>query len=335
MSEEIRMRDKVDIIEILKNENPTKIVAPMVRYSKLPFRILCRRWGADIATTPMIIAESFNRSEKARDSDFCTTFEEIKTQTEADTPLVVQFGTNNPLELALAAQKVSPYVDGIDLNCGCPQRWAVQEGIGAALSAKPETVSALVSAAVRGDGVTVPVSIKIRLHRDMRRTMDLVKAAEMAGVSWIGIHGRTVEQRTRVPVSLENMKIVREAVSVPTIANGDVFMPADISRFVKETGVNGVMSARGILANPAMFAGYDEVPIECASQYLDLALKLGGRFSINHHHLMYMLFRHLSRAERNQFATLCSMIGIIDFFEERNWLLSQMSGENTSLKNDK
>lgn len=331
------MRERVDLVGLLKSNKPTYIAAPMVRYSKLPFRILCRRWGADIATTPMIIAESFNRSEQARDSDFSTSIASLASETPHDGPLVVQFGTRDPLELALAAAKAAPYVDGIDLNCGCPQRWAMQEGIGAALSAEPETVHDLVTAAVRAvDGI--PVSIKIRLHRDMRRTMDLIKSAEMAGVSWITVHGRTAEQRTKIPVQLDQVKAICQTASVPIVENGDVFGPRDIDHIVQQTGVSGVMSARGLLANPALFSGYEDVPIQVCAEYLELALRLGGgdgdRFSIHHHHLMYMLFRHLSKAERTCFSYLCSMMGIVDFFYERRWLLCQLVEDGCLVRED-
>jgi tRNA-dihydrouridine synthase 4 len=109
-----------------------KVVAPMVRYSKLPFRLLCNQWGADLATTPMIIAEGFNKSAAARDSSFTTC--------AADRPLVVQFAANDPVHFGLAAQKVEPYCDAVDLNCGCPQKWAIAEGIGASLVKKPQLV---------------------------------------------------------------------------------------------------------------------------------------------------------------------------------------------------
>jgi tRNA-dihydrouridine synthase 4 len=139
-----------------REQRVVEMVAPMVRYSKLPFRLLCRRWGSRITFTPMIIAESFNRSSDSRDSDFSTC--------ELDRPLVVQFATNSPDELAAAVSKVTPYVDAIDVNCGCPQRWAIQEGIGAALSAQPERVRDLITAAT--SRTHLPVSIKIRLHKN-------------------------------------------------------------------------------------------------------------------------------------------------------------------------
>jgi tRNA-dihydrouridine synthase 4 len=70
----------------------------------------------------MIMANSFIRSQKARDNEFTTN--------STDRPLIVQFAANSPNDLATASQFVQPYSDGVELNCGCPQRWAIQEGIG-------------------------------------------------------------------------------------------------------------------------------------------------------------------------------------------------------------
>lgn len=103
------------------------------------------------------------------------------------------------------------------------------------------------------------------------------------------------------------------------MANGDVFAADDVDSFLKDTGVDGVMSARGILANPALFAGYKQVPLDCVKEYLDLALQYGGRFSVHHHHLMFMLQRYLPRAERLHFSSLNTMAAVVDFFSARGW----------------
>lgn len=288
----------------------------MVRYSKLPFRILCREWGADACFTPMIIAESFNRSQKARDSEFATNAK--------DRPLIAQFGSSSAVELAEAAAKVEGYVDAIDINCGCPQNWAMKEGLGAVLSDKPEVVNQMI-AQIRQRS-TLPVSIKIRIQEDLRRTVDLVQQAEAAGVSWITVHGRTARER-REPVHYDAIRQIKQVAKVPIFANGDLFSPDDCDRVAKETGVDGVMCARGILSNPAMFAGYSEVPLKCVQRYLELAVDYGGLYSLHHHHLMYMLFGHISRAERHEFSHLRSMAAVVDYFRIRGWGPSYPAGE--------
>ena len=97
----------------------------MVRYSKLPFRQLVRDYAVDLTYTPMLVAKEFIRHPHARYTEFSTNAH--------DRPLIVQFAAKDSITLSRAAEMVFPYVDGVDLNCGCPQTWACQEGIGAGL----------------------------------------------------------------------------------------------------------------------------------------------------------------------------------------------------------
>lgn len=138
---------------MLNDFKRVNICAPMVRYSKLPFRQLVSTYETHITFTPMILAQEFCLSEKARHSDFSTNQEERgtfmmeesrPTSTNADNrsmrkvrgSLIAQFGGNNPFYLGHAAALVKNYVDGVDINCGCPQQWAYKEGIGSALLRK-------------------------------------------------------------------------------------------------------------------------------------------------------------------------------------------------------
>ena len=108
----------------------------MVRYGRLPFRLLCRKYGVDVVYTPMFVAEGFTRSQKARDADFTTT--------DGDSPLIVQFAGSfyafsysvsishsynllacDPIIFTKAASIVSKSCAGVDLNCGCPQKFAI------------------------------------------------------------------------------------------------------------------------------------------------------------------------------------------------------------------
>ncbi|CAG8566205.1 7106_t:CDS:2, partial [Scutellospora calospora] len=162
--------------------DPTKpyinVCAPMVRYSKLPFRELVRGYNVDLAYTPMILAKEFKNSSFARDFDFSTS--------STDSPLIIQFASNNPVELVKAAELVIGHVDGIDLNCGCPQKWALNEGIGAHLIDRPELVKDMIRI-VKGS--------------------DFTKNAESAGVDFIAIHGRTRRQKSTSPIDLNTIKL--------------------------------------------------------------------------------------------------------------------------------
>lgn len=129
-----------------------------------------------------------------------------------------------------------------------------------------------------------------------RETEEFVKRALSVGVDFITVHGRTKKMKSSEPVSLEGMKFVKEVSTVPVLANGDVFSLEDANRIVAATGVDGTMSARGILENPALYAGFEHTPWECIEDYVDLALSYGTNEFIFHHHLMYMFERTMSNA---------------------------------------
>lgn len=160
--------------------SPLRIAAPMVRYSRQPFRQLVRKYGAEVAFSPMIVAETFVRRQEARDMDLHTS--------PADRPLVVQFAARRAEELVLAAQLVAGHADAVDLNCGCPQKWAMHEGFGSHLINHPELVADMVRQ-TRQRVPALPVSIKIRLCDRIQDTVELARRAEAAGAAWISVCG--------------------------------------------------------------------------------------------------------------------------------------------------
>eukprot|EP01083_Nonionella_stella_P075519 205347_1 len=336
-----------------------KMVAPMVRYSKLPFRMLCRKWGADLCFTPMIIADSFNRSAKARDSSMTTS--------KYDRPLMVQFASNNPITFAQSSLKVMRYCDGVDLNCGCPQSWCIREQLGASLIQKPQLIKDMIYETTKLTQGRLPISFKIRIHSDIRNTIDLVQQIQaindsiganpfdcntnnvcispddvttiyntrnVGGVSWLTVHGRTLSERTKVKVHLDHIHTIVQHANIPVIANGDINTPSDVMKSIKATGAQGVMCARGILSNPAMYSGYDTCPMECITDYLSLAMQFEGRFNIHHHHLMYMLKPYLTKSEQRDFNTRKSMVSLIDFMSERDWISDNFHDWNVTVPDD-
>ncbi|CDH59923.1 trna-dihydrouridine(20a 20b) synthase [Lichtheimia corymbifera JMRC:FSU:9682] len=297
---------KTSVLDVINSKERVNICAPMVRYSKLPFRALLRKYNVDICYTPMILADVFKNSDLARETDYSTN--------AGDDPVVVQFAASNSEDLAAAAELVAPFAGGIDINCGCPQKWAIQERIGSHLMSDPETVRDMVRTVK--NRVSIPCSIKIRVHPDLRETYEFVKRAESVCVDYITVHGRTRKQKSTEPVNFEGIKLVKESVSMPVFANGSIFSNADAEEMYEKTGVDGVMSARGLLQNPAFFSGYEYTPWECIEEYVHLALGYGTNHFIFHHHLMYMFEDIMSNAERKTFNTLSSIPAILDHLEE-------------------
>ena len=129
---------------------------------RLQFRELVRKYSSDLVYTPMIMADSFVNSQKARDNEFTTNAN--------DHPLIVQFASNKPDEFATAAQFVRTSCEGVELNCGCPQKWALQEGVGASLIDRSETICEIVKETRRrlNYDSEFTVAVKIRIHDDLR-----------------------------------------------------------------------------------------------------------------------------------------------------------------------
>lgn len=279
----------------------------MVRYSKLPFRALVRNFNTDIVYTPMMLAREFVRNDIARVADFSTN--------AADRCVVVQVGANNVEDLLKFVDMIHPYVDGIGLNCGCPIKEQVREGIGAALMSEPELVSAMVGAVKAKYGASVCIETKIRIHKDIGETVRFVKMVEASGVDYITIHGRTKTTRSSVPANFDAIKTLRAEISVPVVANGDCFSLEDALRIAEYTGVDGVMSARGILANPGLFAGFSVTPWMAVERFWDLATSYGLPFRITQHHLSQMLEKAIPRKTLKEMNELTNLVDLVDWFD--------------------
>ncbi|XP_065874818.1 uncharacterized protein [Euphorbia lathyris] len=227
---------------------PKLIVAPMVDSSELPFRMLCRNYGAQAAYTPMLDSHLFANDHNYRTHEFSTSKE--------DRPLLVQFCGNDPDTLLKAAQMVEPFCDYVDINLGCPLRGAKQGNYGAFLMDNLPLIKSLVQKLALN--LNIPVSCKIRLFPDIEDTLKYAKMLEQAGCSLLAVHGRTRVEKdfNKFRADWKAIKAVKEAVGIPVLANGNIRHMDDIEMCLKETGVDGVLSADSLLQNPALFSGF-------------------------------------------------------------------------------
>lgn len=298
------------ILETMKSRHgrPAFVAGPMVRYTKLPFRELVRAYDTDIVYTPMILAKEFVRNNNARITDFSTN--------DKDSPVIVQVGVNNVEDLMKFVAMIYPFVDAIGINCGCPIRDQVRAGIGAALMLKPDLVASMVKAVKDKYGNSVCIETKIRIHNDLLETLEFVKKVEASGVDFITVHGRTKNTRSSIPVDLEAIKLVKATTSVPVVANGDCFSLEDAMRIAEYTGADGVMSARGILSNPALFAGFSHTPWAAIELFFDLVLRYGLPFRVAQHHLSEMLNKVIPKKIVRQMNETNGMVEMIDWFDD-------------------
>lgn len=223
----------------------------MVDNSELPFRMLCRKYGAEAAYTPMLHSRIFSENEKYRLQEFTTCKE--------DRPLFVQFCANDPDTLLEAARRVEAYCDYVDINLGCPQRIARRGNYGAFLMDKLPLIKSLVEKLAFN--LCVPVSCKIRIFPDLQDTLNYAKMLEDAGCSLLAVHGRTRDEKDgkKIRANWNAIRAVKNALKIPVLANGNVRHMDDVQHCLEQTGADGVLSAESLLENPALFAGFRTV----------------------------------------------------------------------------
>lgn len=261
--------------------SPRRVLAPMVGQSELAFRLLCRRYGADLCVTPMINAKSFLPGQRYR-NDVYNDLEEAARTPSQDRPLLVQFCGDDPSTMLAAAEVVQDSCDGVDINLGCPQGIAKRGHYGAFLLEERDLVVEIVS--LLSSKLKVPVTCKIRLLQsdDLASTLELSKAVVDAGASMLTVHGRTRHMKGQFvgACDWDAIRMVREAVGnrVPVIANGGVETPHDVERCLAATAADGVMVSEASLANPAIFhLGSNKTKVTLALEYLEIVKKQAMR----------------------------------------------------------
>ena len=241
-------------------------LAPLAGVSDAVFRSLARRCGAEYTVSEMVSAKALCYEQKCRRSP---TAARVRTAPLAavrreELPMAVQLFGAEPDFLAEAARllasgdylgacgEVPP--SAIDINMGCPMAKIVGNGEGSALLRDPDRAAAIVRAVA--SAVPLPVTVKMRIGWDGDHicAVDFARRMEDAGASMICVHGRTRAQMYAPAADWETIARVKEAVTVPVVGNGDVFSADDALRMFRETGVDGVMIARGAQGNPWIFS---------------------------------------------------------------------------------
>ena len=259
------------------------LLAPMAGFTDAAMRTLCEEQGAALTYTEMVSAKGlYYGSSKT---------EEITYIPEGAGPTAIQIFGSEPDVMAYAARALDDLPNAVlDINMGCPVPKVVRNGEGSALMKDPGLVYDIVKAAV--GAASKPVTVKIRkgFEEGRANAAEVARAAEVAGCAAVAVHGRLRSEYYSGKADRSIIKEVKEAVSIPVIASGDVTDAESGMSMLRETGCDMVMIGRGALGNPWLFrelnAAYrgepappapsDEEKIAMMARHLEMICELKG-----------------------------------------------------------
>lgn len=229
---------------------PVLSLAPMAGMTNWPMRVLCLRMGAEYACTEMVSAVGLMCAKPGN-----RVYEQLLEVRPEEHNTACQLFGKDPVVMGEAAQRLTELhrFASLDINMGCPARKVVSIGEGSALLLNPDKAYRVMEAVKRN--TSLPVTMKTRLGFDgsSLNALELGKAAQSLSLQWMTLHGRTREQQYAGKADYEAIAAVAQALTIPVIANGDVFTPEDAKRILAKTGCPGLMIGRGAMGNPWLF----------------------------------------------------------------------------------
>ena len=227
--------------------NSRLALAPMAGVTDAAYRQICSELGAGLTVTELVSAKALCYQDKKS--------RQLLQPFPGEAPFAAQIFGSDAACMAEAAQ-IAAEASGaqlLDINMGCPVGKVVSSGDGAALMKDPEKAARLAEAVVKASPVPVTVKVRRGWDKGSINAVELSKMLEQAGVSAITVHGRTRVQMYGGAADWSTIREVKAAVSIPVIANGDVFSAADAVRILDQTGADMAMIGRGCFGNPWIF----------------------------------------------------------------------------------
>jgi len=243
-------------------------LAPLAGYSDLPFRLLCKRYGAGYCVSEMISSHGLTYGQEKT--------LQMLISTEEEQPVAFQLFGADPDIMAAAVDILATFSPAmIDINMGCPVKKVTRKGAGAALMATVDVAEEILVKTISRTSIPVTVKIRSGPNSNQMNAVSFAQMAENAGVAAITVHGRSWAQGFSGRSDATVIAMVKEAVSVPVIGNGDIVSYSDGIKMMDETGCDGVMIGRGALGNPWIFSNENSagnIPdiLKGARQHLEL-----------------------------------------------------------------
>ena len=232
---------KIGNVELKNNV----FLAPMAGITDLPFRLMCKKFGAGLVYSEMVSAKALYYGDEKTKT--------LLVSNPKEKPLAIQIFGSDVESIKCAVEYINDYADIIDINMGCPAPKVVKNGDGSKLLLNLDLIKKILETAVKY--AKVPVTVKIRKGWDNEHivALEVAKIAEQAGVSAITVHGRTRSEFFSGQADWNIIKQIKESVSIPVIGNGDIKCAKDAKNMIEQTNCDAVMIGRATLGNPWIF----------------------------------------------------------------------------------
>lgn len=223
------------------------ILAPLAGYTDLPFRLLCKEYGAGLGVSEMISCHGLVYQQKK-------TLQMLASVNE-ERPVSFQLFGADVYTMAKAADLLNAFQpDLVDINMGCPVKKVTKKGAGAALMSTPELARQIITEVVKNSASPVTVKFRTGVNASSHTCIDFGRMAEQSGASAITIHGRNWAQGFTGTANWASIAKVKESVTIPVIGNGDITSYDDAKEKLADSGCDGVMIGRAALGNPWVFS---------------------------------------------------------------------------------